>query len=263
MNNSVSVEIKNEDKKKFKGFLLVLLISFIGGGFLGGSLAVCSSFGVVDAVVKPVLNIFLKSSVYANLIMAVLVLISVFIILSHSKKMIQEWDQEDDIMYSKINYNLSTGLIITYISQILSFCFFSAGILEMQRNQEVYRTEIYSHICFWAGFFGILIVVLAFQQKIINLVKVICPEKKGSIFDSKFQREWIASCDEAEKLIIYESSYTSFKIVSKACIVLWIISILGIMFMDSGIYPTIVITVIWLCSTVSYCLKSMQLEKKH
>lgn len=263
MNSSIQTEIKREDKKKLKGFILILIASFFGGGFLGGAIAICDNIGIVDTVVKPVLEAFLRWSVYGNFAIMVITLVSVCMIYMNVKGMLKEWDQEDDIVFSKMNYRLSIGLLITTIAQILSFCFFSAGILEMERNADLYKNTMIPGAIFWIGFIGVLIVITISQQKIVNLTKVICPEKKGSIYDKDFQKKWLESCDEAEKAIVYESSYSAYKAVIKACMTLWIISVLGIMFFESGIYPTIVITVIWMCANVTYCVKSMRMEKKH
>ena len=41
------------------------------------------------------------------------------------------------------------------------------------------------------------------------------PEKKGNVFDVKFQKDWYESCDELEKLQIGNACYKTFKCINK------------------------------------------------
>ena len=44
-----------------------------------------------------------------------------------------------------------------------------------------------------------LVWVVALQALTVKATKVIHPEKKGNVFDTKFQKDWFRSCDEAEQ----------------------------------------------------------------
>lgn len=37
------------------------------------------------------------------------------------------------------------------------------------------------------------------QQKAVDINKIMYPEKTASVYDLKFQKKWVDSCDEAEK----------------------------------------------------------------
>ena len=48
------------------------------------------------------------------------------------------------------------------------------------------------------------------QRRVIELVKCLCPEKRGDTMDKNFTREWYESCDEAERARIGFAAYKSF-----------------------------------------------------
>lgn len=103
--------------------------------------------------------------------------------------------------------------------------------------------------------------IIAFQKLGVDIIKKMNPEKKGSIFDTRFADKWEASCDEAQKMIIYKSAYKAYKNVSICCVLFWVIATLGDMFFQTGLLPIILVSVIWLVQALSYMLESMKLEK--
>lgn len=54
---------------------------------------------------------------------------------------------------------------------------------------------------------AVSIEVIIIQQKCVDTVKQINPEKKVSVYDIRFEKKWIDDCDEAEKIIIGKCAY--------------------------------------------------------
>lgn len=48
--------------------------------------------------------------------------------------------------------------------------------------------------------------VIFAQQKAVDLERRMNPEKHGSVYDAKFQKKWLDSCDESERRQIGEAS---------------------------------------------------------
>lgn len=48
-------------------------------------------------------------------------------------------------------------------------------------------------------FLVILAEGIIIQQKAVDITKIMYPEKTASVYDLKFQKKWVDSCDEAEK----------------------------------------------------------------
>ena len=73
------------------------------------------------------------------------------------------------------------------------------------------------------------------------------PEKKGSIYDEKFQKLWWESCDEAERRQIGQASYKAYSTASKFCAYFWGALFLGNMIFDYGFLPGAAVLVVWAC----------------
>ncbi len=86
------------------------------------------------------------------------------------------------------------------------------------------------------------------------------PEKRGSVYDMKFQKKWMDSCDEAERRQIGQACYAAYRVTGNLCIGLWLaLMILGFVY-DIGILPLFSVMLIWGVMQVSYVLASMKLE---
>lgn len=99
------------------------------------------------------------------------------------------------------------------------------------------------------------------ERRTVDITKQIYPEKNGSVYDFSFQKKWMASCDEAEKLMIGQCAYKAYRAVSSACMVLWIILTLAAMFFDTGFLPVLVVCIIWGVSLCVYTHWSIKLSK--
>ena len=53
-----------------------------------------------------------------------------------------------------------------------------------------------------AAFVVVMVETMIIQQRCVDAVKRMNPEKTASVYDVKFQRKWMDSCDEAEKIIV-------------------------------------------------------------
>lgn len=71
-------------------------------------------------------------------------------------------------------------------------------------------------------FFGLTLAILllllvwsiAVQALCVQATKKLSPEKRGNVFDTRFQRDWYASCDEAEQKTIGDCSYFTFRVMN-------------------------------------------------
>ena len=88
------------------------------------------------------------------------------------------------------------------------------------------------------------------------------PEKKGEISSKDFQKQWLASCDEAEKEIVYQSAYKVYCVMTKSiAVLLGITMILHLMF-QTGILAILVVAAIYLITVFTYATSCVSLQKK-
>lgn len=71
-----------------------------------------------------------------------------------------------------------------------------------------------------AAFIAVMVETIIIQQRCVDAVKRMNPEKTASVYDVKFQRKWMDSCDEAEKLMIGKCTYKAYAAANTACAVL-------------------------------------------
>lgn len=255
-------EIKSEDKKAFKSFVIVIVISsIIGGifGFMSGYLK--EIFG--GSITNLLINILKMIAPFASLVFSILVIVAYKIIYTNSRKKYELWKQtnEDDDTIDKIEEKLSYILLLASINMIVGFFFFGVGTILLPFDNINGDLSIIRAICLLIGFLICIASSILIQNKIVNLEKEINPFLKGSVYDTKFTEKWVDSCDEAIKLSIYKSAYKAFSCVSTTCIILWMFCVLGSYLWDFGILPLTMVTIIWLVQTVSYCIESIKCSK--
>lgn len=258
MNNNRVEEIKKEDKKAFKSFIIVMIISAMGGAIIGGA-SIYLQKHIGDELSDFLLNILMTITPYASLVLSILVTIVSVIVYNSSRKKLKLWNQSDEQeeMIDNIEEKLSYVLLFTSVNLILGFFFFGAGMALLSEDSY---TKV---ILFLVGFIVCVVSTILIQNKVVNLEKEINPFLNGSVYDFKFSQKWLDSCDEAIKLNIYKSSFKAHKSVTNTCLILWIICVIGYDFFDFGIMPLVMVTIIWLVQTVSYCRESIKCSKNN
>lgn len=260
MNKEVVVKNKKEDKKHIVKFVLILIASFFAGMFVSMGMLhidekILKDFG------KGIADFLMSISLYFNFVMVAASAVAVVVLYRQSRKLYSGWDEENEEILDAIDTKLNISLIIVSINQILLLVFGPIGFVQ----GDSMETKAQSIVALVSLAVQILIVesfVVISQLKIINFAKEINPEKRGSVFDTKFQDKWFASCDEAEKLMIYEASFGSYRAVNIVCLLLCLFCMVAMMFWEVDIVSICLVGIIWLVSSLSYCIKAMQLEKR-
>lgn len=256
MNNNRVEEIKKEDKKAFKSFAIMMVISAIVGAIIGaGSIYLQEYMG--NNLSDFLLNVLMMITPYASLVLSILVIIVSVVIYSNSRKNLKLWNQSDEQeeIIDNIEEKLSYVLLFASINLIMGFFFFGAGMALL--SEDSYGKVI----LFLIGFIVCVVSTVLIQKKVVNLEKEINPFLNGSVYDFKFSQKWLDSCDEAIKLNVYKSSFKAHRAVTNTCLILWIVCVLGYDFFDFGIMPLVMVTIIWLVQTISYCIESIKCSK--
>lgn len=259
MNDDKVDEIKKEDKKAFRGFIVILSLCVIIGAICG---AMSATLGEVfgDNLSNFFISILSNISPYASIILSVVVMIVSQIIYTKSRKEYEVWKQreEDDDTIDKIEKNISYLILMVAVNMILGYFFFGAGsnLRIFNNSNEVF--DITKVLLLFIGIIFCTSSSILIQNKLVNFEKEINPLLKGSIYDSRFTKKWVDSCDESIKLSIYKSAYKSYSSTSATCSILWLFCIVGSDLWNFGIMPLVMVTIIWLVSTISYCIEAIK-----
>lgn len=262
-------QVKNikdkSEKKYFVIFMAIMVLSLIGGFFVGFMIKIAEhciditddklvSLKVVLAYLVPAIT------VAANVVTFVIALVQYLKI----KKVVAHWDGEEEETILEIEYKLNFPMLIANAMMICNMVLFSVGTaLSTVTGIGEDTGEVLSMVC-------VLIFLVSFVfefiilKLVIDLEKKLNPEKRGSIFDVNFAKKWEDSCDEAQKLVSYKAGYAAYKAGNSACMFLWLLAFIGQMMFDTGVFTVICIGIIWLVMLLAYsgfCIKAEKYKK--
>ena len=95
-----------------------------------------------------------------------------------------------------------------------------------------------------------------FRQTVLEEIN---PEKKGSVYDLKFQKTWIASCDEAEQLQIYRAAFRAYTAMNYAALGMFLVCFIGMLSWNFGLLPLTMVLFVWLTGVIVYGVESLRM----
>ena len=245
--------VKRDNRKALPKYLLILFVAAIFGGVLGFAAGWLGHDNLSEVIAAAVSNWLTAAAPWALLTTSVVTQALILWLYHGAKALYTGWDGEDDDVMDRADEKLNWALLLAAAQFVLDMFFFAAAL------------SAHNMTALWSAlFFVVSVFVLVFaQQKIVDLTRKMNPEKKGSVYDTKFKKKWFESCDEAEQKQIGQAAYKAFNVVSTACPALWgILLLLSYAFNFSLLMPTFIVCFIWLLQQVSYCLECIRLGKR-
>ena len=139
-----------------------------------------------------------------------------------AKRLLSSWDGENEETSDTIDNKLSIVIWITSAALILSYFLIAASYSGGFSTFESQNSMV-SFVVGIVGFFAILIEAVIIQQKCVDAAKKTNPEKTASVYDTKFQKKWMDSCDEAEKIMIGKCAFKAYSATNTVCSALAIV----------------------------------------
>ena len=224
-------KIKEANRKAMPMFILLVIAGAAAGGIMGFVIAKYGLHGFSENIerVADVFSTFVAPWMMFTIAVFVPLILSPYYI--KTKKMLLSWDGEDEEISDGIEKRLSVIIWVTSCGLIISY------------------------------FMAILVEVVIFQQKCVDLSKIMNPEKKASVYDMRFQKKWMESCDEAEKIIVGKCAFKAYSVTNSVCSVLEIVLVICALAFGTGFLPALVVCIIWLVNTSVYCKEAMKYSK--
>lgn len=245
---------KSENQKALPKFLGILVIASLVGGVLGGLSGAAGYFLKGEELGAAITRLLSTASPWAMALCATVLLGSGFYQYRRARTAFHGWDGENEDVIWQAEDRLSLTLLLDSLTVIVSFFFFSAGAVKLPQ-------EVDSAMILLAIFLVVIALSILLQQKTVDLTKEINPEKRGSVYDMKFQERWLESCDEAERRQIGQASYKAYTTLNKFCPYCWIVLFLGNMVFHYGFLPSSVVLLVWAVLTVSYTREAIRLSR--
>lgn len=244
----------SENRRALPKFLRTLLLAAVIGGTAGGA-SVIAKVWLQNRDFGSLTSFLQTAALFATPIVTALLLGMGLYLYRAAHRAFREWDGETEAVMDRAEKQLSWALLWDSLCMILSFFLFSAGTVGI--GQE----DLTPSLLIVAEFIVVCALTVFLQQKIVDLLREMNPEKQGSVYDKKFRKIWWESCDEAERRQIGQASYKAFTTVSVVCPALWGVLFFGNIIFDYGILPSTVALVIWGVSQISYSLECIQLGR--
>lgn len=242
----------NKDRKALLKFIGIILISAVCGGIIG----FCSSYfdiGDQDKI-ETVYTIIHWIGVVGLYVSAIYIFIG---ILQHqkAKKQIALISDEDEDLFNKVDAALGSALNKTIIGMVgMLLCFGISISIDISKWPALLSVSVivFLVVYFFAAFY---------QARIIKSIKELYPEKNGNVFDLSFQKDWMASCDEAEKQKIGQAAYVSYRKTSTVTMIIFVICLFLENYLKFGPVPLLLIGIIMLTQNITYLREANRLDR--
>lgn len=253
-----------KNKNAYKKIGLILLIAIVAGGILGALAG--AAIGLWGEDLTDAGRNFLQT--VQNLMLPLMICITVLTVAYgelHSRQMkklgekiaLAEEEECDQLEY-RFEKLGARGNMMNILSQVVSVLVLSAGYsikyIESSRNSGYLFVCIIFILCYVYNAF--------WQVRMVKQIQHVYPDKKGDPASMKFQVQWLESCDEAEREIIYRSAYRSYIMINRMVPILLLVTMLGQLIFNTGILAVVVVAVIWLSANASYLRSSVCLRRK-
>ena len=246
----------SENRKALPKFALTMTGSLLAGGVLGFVIGLTHVFGLDTADIAHSLSEAVRAAAPWGIpVSSVLTMGTAFFLYRAAAGKFAAWNGGDEDETSEtIEMHLSWVLLLSAVQLLINLFFMSAAC--------VYYLEEVNPLWIVGPFLLSCGCVIFAQQKVVDMEKRMNPEKHGSVYDTKFQKEWWNSCDESEQRQIGQASYHAYQVTSRLCIGVWLVlTILGLVF-EMNILPVFVLLVVWGVMQISYTLECIRMSKK-
>ena len=253
-------EIKKANRKALPKFILIMVISLL----VGGSIGFCAAKYGVNSLTGGLKSAgaFFGTFIapWLMLIIAVIMPVVCVLVYRSAKKLLSYWDGENEEISDTIDKKLSIVIWVTSAALILSYFLIAASY---SGGFEAFENEN-NIVLFFIGitaFFAIMIEAVIIQQKCVDAAKKTNPEKTASIYDPKFQKKWMDSCDEAEKIMIGKCAFKAYAATNSVCTVLSIALAICALIFGIDFLPSLAVCLIWIVNQSVYCREALKYSK--
>ena len=211
-------------------FFVVMVISAFIGGLLGGSM-IHGESAIIQSLIN-FQNFIMNYNLSIQTVILGLSAMLILILYFSAKRKLKRLEENDDVLFDQIDRQLGVLFPLISVSMISGFCLFGITVTGFMTEFKLVGLMIF--LVNMA--FTLTMTVLA-----LKLTKTLYPEKKGNPLDFNFDKEWLKSCDEAEKFVIYKASYRCYQLMNFVyCGVLTVCLLISIA-MNIGIFPYLLI----------------------
>lgn len=242
--------VNRDNRRSLPRFLLVMLAAALAGGIVGFLIALMGNRGTLEGLWAELERLMVPIIPWGIPLCTIVLLLPGFLLLRSAKQRYAALDQESEAEYQAIEQRLNYALLLGTVVMLADLFFLAASFL--------YDVSIQSALFFLLS----LILLLLLQQKVVDQIRRMNPEKQGSIYDIHFQKKWLDSCDELERAQIGQASFHAFKRMNAVFPIVWMALILLSGVADIGLLPILLVILLWGVLRISYTLECIRLGRR-
>ena len=238
-------------------FTLMMLASLLVGAVLG--LGAVQGAGVLQIGWAAAQLFLQQQALWLMLAASLLLLGATLIFLRYGKRwadrFLADESGEDESAFEKADFWLSLAIAVSGMVQVTGLILFAVGcsdFLSLPPWKIFGMAAVLLAGCF---------LTIALQARLVGQAKRLYPEKRGSVLDNRFQKEWFQSCDEAERQQIGQAAYCALQATGRAGLILLLLLVLLGVVMPVGVLPALSVGAMWMTQTVSYQLAAAKIGK--
>lgn len=241
-----NLEIRAEKRKVLIKFLIIILSVGVASGSLSVILHINNK--ELESAFKLCKDWYQEYGWHLSTSFSAALVVSSIYTVFRGNSMCLNLEEEDEFGYEKLERKLNTYNACLTACMIAGITFFLTtftgsriGIDELGVKESI--------LCF--VLFSTSIFICAFaQRKLVELKKQINPDKKGDALSFHFQKEWLESCDELEKMRLYQAAYKVYAVTPILYLILIVVLHMVSFYFEVGILPFFIIGILWITQTV-------------
>lgn len=260
------MKTKNKKMNTYLKYGLIMLVCVLIGMFVG--MLIRMAEGGLGAFGSMVGNAADVLKIYALEIVGVLFLFEILAGETFLEKLKNLWkalETADDETGDRIDYETEkAGAIGTAVLGVVTLL--ATIVVTNVMSKQYFTTLDLAALLKVLGSFVIFILVYVYSGywgvRLVKLEQKMDPTKKGDPASMKFQMEYVESCDEAEKELIYQSAFHSFTMMSQCYGVALAAAMILHMIWNTGITAVIFVGILQILNNLFYLKYAVQKKGK-
>ena len=248
---------KKKETGRVQGMIQIGLLMLLGAFIGGAGSAVCFIFkDDIANILREAEKITGNYSDWGLMFLSLVLFILAPLLTFRAAGKMKQWDEDSEEETERLERSIQRYQSVLSILMIGEMCISGISIANLHTEtrtvsmMSVTAILIYAVIVFWNLFF---------IGKLIKYDKKINPEKRGNFFSWNFNKEWLASCDEREKLRLFQAAYYTHLRTQFVYLAVFIGLLLLSNVVEVGVVPFLILMVIWVSQSLIYCY---EYEKK-
>lgn len=245
---------KSDNRKALPKYILTLLIAALLGGLAGGIAGFVGAVNLSEHIKTAAEDILTAVAPWGIPVTSVVFLGLGWWFYARARRRYKTWDGEEEAPIEKAEEDLSWALLMSAVAMLWDF-FFVSVLVVCEGHWPMGR------LGGLGLFFASIAVIVVHQQKVVDLTRRINPEKQGSVYDMKFLKKWVDSCDESEQRQMGQAAFKAYRAAVNTCLWMWAVLIVLHYAFDTGLLPIVIVLVIFGVLQIVYTLECIRLSR--